>query len=599
MVNYRRFMSPSFRSKIFLASFLCVGLPVLICLSVYSYLTRDAVEEQAITNAQKELSLVEENVSNLFDDMINVTNFVQFDTELNTILKQKSKEPPNNSPQDYESYMEDKSIRKTIENITLLGEKSFVTILLQNGAYYTNYAIYDYHPQNYFQTEWMEQLQSLSGYRSLWVGAEPTVFAYDRVDHPYQVSMARTLRDVNQEIYGYVIVTILETKIRNVLDNQAKNETIMLIDETNDIISSSNEAMINKSLPFGQQLEAKNMSQTIQWNEEEQLVTMTQFPVNNWKLVSIIPYKEATQNINSIFSNVFFLLFLSFVLFFIILVVLMNRITYPLKELNTSVQKVQQGDLSFRVDVKSRDEVGQLASSFNQMIIRLNEMFEEVKQTEIRKRHAELAMLQSQINPHFLFNVLNSIRLTSMKANDMESAQMLMSLSKLLRATIGSTNEMILLKEEIELIQDYITLMNKRQRNKIVWITDIEKEAETIFVPRFIFQPIIENAIIHGLQQGEGVISMEATMNGESMQVMISDNGRGMNRETSTKLTESIEENIFTEKSHHSFSSIGLANVYERLRLSYKADTKISIESEENMGTRVVIQIPARRDNGV
>src|SRR5690625_275018 len=99
MVNYRRFMSPSFRSKIFIASFLCVGIPVLISLSVYTYLTRDAVEEQAITNAYKELSLVEENVSNLFDDMVNVTNFVQFDTELNAILKQKVKETSELSPQ--------------------------------------------------------------------------------------------------------------------------------------------------------------------------------------------------------------------------------------------------------------------------------------------------------------------------------------------------------------------------------------------------------------------------------------------------------------------------------------------------------------------
>lgn len=595
MVNYRRFMSPSFRSKIFIASFLCVGIPVLISLSVYTYLTRDAVEEQAITNAYKELSLVEENVSNLFDDMVNVTNFVQFDTELNAILKQKVKETSELSPQNYESYLQDKSVRKTIENITLLGEKSFVTILLENGAYYTNYAIYDYHPQNYFETNWMRQLQSLSGYDSLWVGAEPTVFAYDRLQHPYQISMARTLRDTNQDIYGYVIVTILETKIREVLHNQTENEVILLANSENEIISSTDEAMIGEQIPFVDQLK-KETSQILEWNDAEQLVTMTQFPVNDWNLIAVIPYKQATHNINSIFTNVFLLLFLSFILFLIILVLLMNRITFPLKELNRSVRKVQQGDLSFQVDVHSQDEVGQLATSFNDMIVRINEIFEEVKQTELRKRQAELAMLQSQINPHFLFNVLNSIRMKSLKANDEESAQMLLSLSKLLRATIGSTNEMIPFKEELELINDYIQLMNKRQKNKMIWITDIMEGAESIVVPRFIFQPIIENAIIHGLQQDEGVISMEAIIHNDTMRVMISDNGKGMSEVTLKRLRQSIYANQTSIQSSSSFSSIGLANVNERLRLTYKSNSKITIESKEEMGTRVIIQIPIGRD---
>ncbi|SER49407.1 two-component system, sensor histidine kinase YesM [Gracilibacillus ureilyticus] len=596
--NYRRLTSPSFRTKVFLASFICIGIPVILSLSLYTYLTRDAVEEQALLNAKKELNLVEENVSRLLEDLLNVSNFVQIDSELNTILKRKSKDKTSNFTNlTYDEYMEDSLVRRTIENITLLGEKSYVTILLENGKYYTNYAISDYNPQQIFQEEWFEQLRQLSGYQSLWIGVESTNFKPDIHKHPYQISVARTLRDTNQRIYGYVVVTLLETKIREILQNQNETEHIYLIDNEKKILSTKNSDEINHPLPFSSKLVNQNDAEIIKWHNRDYLISMKTLSFNGWSLVSIIPYKNATSNITSVFSDVFLLLFISFLLFFIILAYLMNRITRPLTHLNKVVKQVQEGDLSVRADVTSNDEIGKFSMSLNEMINRVNRMIVEVKHTQLRKRQAELAMLQAQINPHFLFNVLNSIRMKILKFGDKDSAKMIQSLSTLLRWTIDTKKDVIPFEEEINLIEDYVNLMNMRQKNKIQLITNVTEATHHILVPRFILQPLIENSIIHGLIQSAGIITLEAKIEENKFIISVKDSGVGMNPSDLSFLRESLAQTKQQKRTNKGFSSIGISNVFERLQLYYQNNASIQIESIEGKGTETIIQVIMEGDS--
>ncbi len=591
--KYRRLTSPSFRSKVFLASFICIGIPVLLTLSIYSYLTRDAVEEQAMQNAKKELDLTEENVARVIDDVINASNFVQIDSELNTILKNKSNLELNEiDNQSYTEYLEDRQVRKTIENITLLGEKSYVTILLKNGQYYTNYSTGQYDPNSFYQEKWFKELNALNGFESYWSGVEPTMLTYERIQSPYQLSVGRTLRDSNSGIYGYVIVTLLETKIRNILNNRNPSEEIMLVDDQNQVLSHKDPELIGEKAPILTDIHLTNSSQIAESNGKKYVITNKSLSFNDWTLVSVIPYKEATSNINSIFSEVFLLLAGSFAIFFVILAYLMNRITKPLRHLDKVVKKVQTGDLSVRSKVNSTDEIGQFSHSLNHMLDRVNTMIDEVNQTHKRKRKAELAMLQAQINPHFLFNVLNSIRMKVFKFGDKESASMIQSLSKLLRWTIDFKEDQITLFDEVSLMKDYVNLMNMRQKNKVVLEVDVTAEAYQQLVPRFLLQPLIENSIIHGLNQGSGNIFIKADIHDEAFQLSIRDNGEGISRQQLDTLNEALCSSKTTKRSNKGFSSIGMTNVYERLQLSYRVNPEMIIESKPNIGTIIIIKIP-------
>jgi len=596
----RRLASPSFRSKVFLASFICIGIPVLLSLTIYNYLTRDAVEEQAMQNAKKELDLVEENVSRVLDDLMNASNFIQIDSELNTILKNQSNVKLEDiNHQTYESYLEDQQVRKTIENITLLGEKSYVTILLKNGKYFTNYSTAQYDPTSIYQKQWFNELESLNGFESYWTGVEPTVLAYESTLNPFQLSVVRTLRASNKDIYGYVVVTLLETKIRHILNNQNPAEEIMLMDKNKHILSHKNPALIEKKAPFVAGVDLANDSQIAEWEEKKYVVTNTELTINDWQLVSVIPYKNATSNITSIFSKVFILLAVSFAVFFVILAYLMNRITKPLQHLKKVVKKVQTGDLSVRADVNSKDEIGEFSTSFNHMLDRVHGMIEEVSHTHKRKRKAELAMLQAQINPHFLFNVLNSIRMKVFRFGDKESAKMIQTLSKLLRWTIDHKEDKITFFDEIGLIYDYVNLMNMRQKNKIELEVEVTQEAYQQMVPRFLLQPLIENSIIHGLNQGSGRILIKAEVYDDIFEIKISDNGEGMDASQLAGLNQSIRSSDSMKRSKKGFSSIGMTNVYERLQLSYRLKPDMMIDSRRDFGTTILIKIPLGGENHV
>ncbi|WP_058306577.1 sensor histidine kinase [Gracilibacillus massiliensis] len=592
-VKFRGLTSPSFRSKVFLASFICIGIPVLLSLSIYSYLTRDAVEEQAMQNANKELDLTEENISRVLDDVMNASNFVQIDSELNTILKNKSNlRLEEFNKQSYSEYLEDRQVRKTIDNITLLGEKSYVTILLKNGKYYTNYSTAQYDPNSLYQEQWFNELQSLNGFESYWSSVEPTVLAYERSLSPYQFSVARTLRDSSQEIYGYVVVTLLETKVRDILNNTNQSEDIMLIDNDYKILSHKNQDLISQNADFVTKIDPKEGSQITELDNQKYVVTTKELSVNDWQLVSVIPYKAATSNINSIFSEVFILLAVSFAVFFIILAYLMNRITRPLRYLDRVVKKVQTGDLSIRSKVDSNDEIGEFSQSLNEMLDRVNIMIEEVNQTHKRKRKAELAMLQAQINPHFLFNVLNSIRMKVFKFGDKESASMIQSLSKLLRWTIDYKEDNIKFSDEINLVKDYVNVMNMRQKNKVELFINITPESSQQLVPRFLLQPLIENSIIHGLNQSSGTINIKAEISDDFFVIKVEDNGEGIDKERLNKLNQALLSEDSSKRSRSGFSSIGMTNVYERLQLSYLEKPQMIIDSKHDAGTTITIKIP-------
>lgn len=550
------------------------------------------MKEQAISNANKELELAEEYVLKLLEDMLNITNFVQLNTELNAILREKA-EQVDSTHQEYEQFLKDRTVMNTIENITLVGEKAQVTILLKNGKYYTNYSISDYNPLNIFQEEWFAQLDTKNGYESIWIDTVPTVFQSYQGSNPYQLSVARTLRNNHSEIYGYLVVTIFENTISQIFDNRLKDEEILLVNDENTILSHRDTTEIGKTFSYLEGLK-KDGTALIDIDNKKYLLTAKDISFNRWKLVSLVPYREAISDINSIFNKVFFLLIILFTIFFVILAYFINRITRPLVYLGGVVEKVQGGNLSVRSRIQTNDEIGRFSQSFDRMLDQINEMIKETKATQARKRKAELAMLQAQINPHFLFNVLNSIRMKVFKNGDKESAKMISSLSKLLRMTIDTQKGMIPFAEEINMVSDYVFLMNMRQKEKVNFIINIANESYQQTIPRFILQPIIENSIIHGLNQKAGTITLHALTTQDKFIVEIEDDGQGMEKEKLLEIQKNMNV-IETKKRHqNSFSSIGLSNVYERLVMTFGRDLEMKVDSSQGKGTRVTLLIPKK-----
>ncbi|MFP7335942.1 sensor histidine kinase [Shouchella clausii] len=591
-IRIKQTLTPrSFRFKVVAVTVICIMVPAVITLYVYSYLTKDAMKEQAMVNAERELSIAGAYVSKLLDDMLYAVNFVQLDSEMNTILKKNANHDTQQQHVGYEDYLEDQKVTKTIENMTLLGEKSYVTILLKNGKHYTNYPVADYNPEQLFHEAWFKELDEVYGYETIWIGSQPTVFASEQDKNRYQLSVARTLRDANLQIYGYVIVTMMETEIKQAFAGAGGSGEMLLVDGSNRILSHRDSEQIGATFSPMAQVQNASGANVIELENETYIYADYPLSYTGWKLVSVNPYKQAISKMNRLFDTVFFAQLISFVVFFLLLTSVLKTVTSPLVHLGHIATKVQSGKLNVRADIQSQDEIGRLSHSFNQMLDHINEMINEITETQARKRQAELAMLQAQINPHFLFNVLNSIRMKVMRKGDDESAEMISSLSKLLRMTIDKDKGMIPLQEEVEIVNDFVKLMNMRQREKVRLLIDVSAKANAEMIPRFILQPIIENSMIHGLNQCAGTISLKAYSNEQCFFIIIKDNGQGMNEETLKQVRKSLTFQAEASMAIHinGFSNLGISNVYERMRMTFADTFNMDIESVEGLGTKVVM----------
>ncbi len=273
-------------------------------------------------------------------------------------------------------------------------------------------------------------------------------------------------------------------------------------------------------------------------------------------------------------------------------------VSRPIMRLAEEMQHVTIREYSLKENASLRtDEIGRLEESFHLMIVRNQELIAQKFQTKIEKRSAQLRALQAQINPHFLYNTLQSIGGMALKKNAPEIYGVTVDLSDILRYSLSFSKEMVPLGEEIKYLDSYLAIQNQRFGSRIKVVCDIAPEWLTVLIPKLILQPMVENSLEHGLSEKPGVweITLSARAAGESdMLLSVSDNGLGMAPDRLAYIREELAkgaDNAIASSAH-----IGLNNVNSRIRLKYGAPYGVSVESEPGQGTNVTILLPASRE---
>lgn len=584
----------SLRSKLILSSILCLILPSLIAVSVTSYITKGLLEERAISNTRHSLETADLYLSNLLDNVIYISNYIQFDSEINTILKQYWNDQQVNKTTTVK-VSDQAKITKKLEGITFLLDKIFITVLTPGHTYYSNYSYSEYDPNLFFDEPWFNKLNELKAYETYWLGAQKNYIRSDQERNPYVLTVARSMKSFSPSPYGYMVVSIHENEVKQVLQKFPKEEQIMLIDSKGTILSNKDANQIGKTFPQMDQLSlSKEDAKKIKVGDEDYFLVNHKLSHSDWYLVSLTPYKDAVEKISSIQKIDFAVQILFFSLFLLILIYLVNQLTKPVMNLGQTAKEIEKGNLSIRSGIRGPSEIGKLGQSFDQMLDRIQEMVRQVTFEQTKKRKAELEMLQAQINPHFLFNVLNSIRLRILLKGDEDNAELIQSLSALLRMTINRNNEFIPLREEVDIVVNYIKLMNFRHKDQLDYEVDLATEIIMHEVPRFFIQPFIENAYLHGFNQGKGKVKIKAWRWNEYLLVCIEDNGAGMSADQCNAILQELNEGSESEPTQRkiTFSGIGIKNVHERMRLIYGDSFKLAINSTRDEGTQILLYIP-------
>ncbi|WP_083584357.1 sensor histidine kinase [Bacillus weihaiensis] len=592
----------SLRQRLIVSALLCVIMPSLITYMVSTYVTKDTLEQRAVKQSQDILRLLELNISNYFEDLLYVSNYIQFDDKMNGILKESRLYNKENglSPAKVNA-IQHINITKNLEGITNLFTPSYITILMQNDFSYTNYPTYEFDPINFYNEEWFRKIKSLDSYETFWLGTHPTYIQSQKQKNPYLISIASALK-LSGKTYAYTIISITEKEISNLFKQFGSNneQKLMLINSDGMILSNQNEEEIMKKFDYIEFIGTNQESYTIiEILNKDYLLVSRPLSYADWKLVSLVPYKKTVGKINTIAQTTIVLQTILLSLFLFILIYLMNRLTKPIATLSNVTKEVEKGNIHIRSGIGGNGDIELLGASFDQMLDKIEFMIKQIKIEENGKRKAELEMLQAQVNPHFLFNILNSIRLRITMNGDKESAKIIQSLSTLLRMTITRNNEFVSLHEEISVVEHYVKLMIFRQQQHIKVNQKIASNVLMVDVPRFFLQPIIENSIIHGFSQRGGEITISASFVGDYLVIRVIDNGKGMSKERLKQLRNHF---ITAKKGENtdkvaSLTGIGISNVYQRLKLIYGEEFHMDIASEESVGSETSFYIP--RNKGV
>lgn len=271
-----------------------------------------------------------------------------------------------------------------------------------------------------------------------------------------------------------------------------------------------------------------------------------------------------------------------------------RTITFPIQRLRDSMERVQEGDFGAAdVEVSSESEIGSLTNSFNIMTHRIEELMDQNVHEQEEKRKSELKALQSQINPHFLYNTLDSIIWMAEGKKNEEVVLMTASLARLLRQSISNEEERVSIRQEVEYARSYLTIQKMRYKDKLEFQIDVAPSIAGIQIIKLVLQPIIENAIYHGLKYKEsrGMLIVKGYEDGENVILEVIDNGVGMDAETLQHIFEKHKVN------YHS-NGVGVYNVQKRLQLYYGSDYGITYRSEQGVGTTAKITIPKKQEEG-
>jgi two-component system sensor histidine kinase YesM len=374
----------------------------------------------------------------------------------------------------------------------------------------------------------------------------------------------------------------------------SENTTVSIIDSKGKIIYDNNHQKI------GTQYLSKDLDILFTENSliqkersDKKLITFSPIMNGNWNIVGSIPMNDLLTGTDQIRFWTLLLAGVSIIISIFASVVLSVNLERPIKKLEKTMKEVEKGNFDVRVSITSIDEMAALGKGFNTMTMQVQNLIDRVFQIQLKEQEAELNALQSQINPHFLYNTMETISSIAEIKEVEEISQIAKALSNMFRYSTKQGMILVTIAEEIEHVHDYIKILNIRHGEKYKINIDIPEAVMQCTTLKLILQPIVENAVYHGLEpgNGSGAITIRGLNAGNEIHLFISDDGIGFTPKKLEQERKKLNNLSHTEQNKKS-GTIGITNVHERIRLYFGREYGISIDSTYEHGTTVMIKLP-------
>lgn len=439
---------------------------------------------------------------------------------------------------------------------------------------------------------WIEQANAKKG-GIVWFGIDPS-------DSSSLLAIRRiSLIDKYFSTGGYLLIRADRSKfaLKGPLSGEGEAETMLLIAKDGQLIASNDKTMT----ALEASVLAASKDQTVKIGNRSFIVVKQRSSVTGWTLLILTPVNTITKGISVVRTTIIVSACIGTFLFILLSFFLSTIITRPLFRLIKTMRGSRLNILKPTDMVSSTVEIRELNYSYNQMVDNINDLIKLVYEKELSQSMTELKALQAQINPHFLFNTLDALYWSLLDKDEEQLATYVVNMSDLFRYTITKPNkdEWVSLREELEHIERYLNIMKMRFEERLDWRIDVSDEFSYVQLPKLMLQPLVENAILHGVESKvtPGRVEITARQFGEDVIVTVEDDGAGMSEESLRQLAEGLESGKVQSTKD---SGVGIANVQRRLRLYFPSEgelavSRISIQSQQGEGTRISITIPIDR----
>lgn len=577
-----------------ISHFLIISIIPIICLGfLINWTVERVVEEQVNQNTLQLISKVNETLEFYINNMQRVTYFISYNERIEDFFHHNGQQPGQYKTNEYE-------IQRYLRNFTtLMPEVAGVLVVNSSGEYVSN-ELYAPATKNLTEESWYQEAVENKGiFKMIGQPKDRHLSSLVSYKNDEVVSGVRAVIDpISQEVLGVILIDL---KVRTVAETLVdvrlgKTGYLTVIDEQSRPIYQPKDPLL-ETIP-NEWLEGKRSgtfskkigSQKLQFIFQES-------PYSNWTTIGVFPTEESILEIREI--QFYLVVFVFIILLFGIPVsyFLSNSISKPIGQLMKFMRKAEGGEFWVRYTEKRDDEIGMLGRSFNKMLKQINELLRLTERHERQKREAEFRSLQANINPHFLYNTLDTIQWMARKQKAIEIAEVVESLAKLFRIGLSKGRDMIPLDKEIEHIESYLKIQQTRYREKLQYQIEVDESVASLYVLKFILQPLVENAIYHGIKErrGPGQIIVSAQQNNGQLRLVIQDNGAGMSEsqlhEIRVALKDAVRRTENQSESKHK-KGYGILNVQARIVLAFGEQYGITIESREKVGTTLELVLP-------
>lgn len=410
---------------------------------------------------------------------------------------------------------------------------------------------------------------------------------------------------INTKGTNIIVMEIPENDIYTLMEKEGMSMKVFLLDSNNNVLSTTERKNLFKSAKNIPILKSFNFDgkDTINFETKNTKNVLFYQPLNDnltttdLKVVSIVSPEALLKDIGGIVRYSILFYIGSAVIAILLAFLLSDRFSRRIKLLMKNMSEIKNGKFEVFAKFEVNDEIGELSKSFENMINRINILTNEVYLLEIKNKEAEISSLQSQINPHFLFNFMESIRMNLWQKGDFVTSEIIEKFATLLRKSIDWSKSEILLQQELELIATYLAIQKYRYGEKLNYNINVDESVLIYPILKFILQPIVENAIYHGIEmkKGKGEVNIYSQQEKDILKLIIEDNGVGIDEAN----LDNVRNQIYAEKSKIPDSKqIGIRNVHQRIKLRYGAEYGIRIYSIKGRGTRVEIILPSKYVEG-